>query len=124
VNLLEIHSQEADNGFAGHCSFGCGDYNPGSGWNRCRGLLFYVSIIRDPLTHVNIDFPVGVTYNGGVSKKKLPPEVLEYFVRMGRKGGAIGGHARAAKMTKEELSESARKAVQSRWAKVRETQSK
>ena len=50
-------------------------------------------------------------------KKKLPPEVLEYFVRMGKKGGASGGHTRAANMTAEERSESARKAVQVRWAK-------
>jgi len=52
-----------------------------------------------------------------VAKKKLPPEVQEFFVKMGRKGGKIGGTARAAKMTKEERSASARKAVQARWAK-------
>jgi len=50
-------------------------------------------------------------------KKKLPPEVLAYFIKMGKKGGASGGHARAANMTKEERSESARRAVTSRWAK-------
>ena len=53
-------------------------------------------------------------------KKKLPPEIREYFVRMGKKGGALGGHARAAAMSKEELSESARKAVQARWAKAKD----
>ena len=52
-----------------------------------------------------------------MAKKKLPPEVQEFFVKMGRKGGKIGGTARAAKMTKEERSASARKAVQARWAK-------
>jgi hypothetical protein len=52
-------------------------------------------------------------------KKKLPPEVLEYFVRMGKKGGASGGRTRAANMTAEERSESARKAVQARWAKTK-----
>jgi len=62
-----------------------------------------------------IAFPEGVTYNLGVSKKKLPPDVLEYFVRMGRKGGLKGGHARAAALTVEQRSESARKAVQARW---------
>jgi hypothetical protein len=51
--------------------------------------------------------------------KKLPPAVQEFFVKMGRKGGKIGGKARVAKMTPEQLSESGRKAVQARWAKVK-----
>ena len=50
-------------------------------------------------------------------KKRLPPEIRDYFVRMGKKGGALGGQTRAANMTPEERSESARKAVQARWAK-------
>ncbi len=49
VNLLEIHSQEADNGFAGHCSFGCGDYSPYWCFNTDRGFLLHVYIILDPL---------------------------------------------------------------------------
>jgi hypothetical protein len=53
-------------------------------------------------------------------KKKLPPEVLAYFVRMGKKGGASGGHTRAANMTDEERSESARKAVMARWRRAKE----
>ena len=40
-------------------------------------------------------------------------------VALGRKGGKKGGPARAAKLTPEQRSESARKAVQSRWAKSR-----
>lgn len=62
MNLLEIHSQEADNRFAGHCGFGCGDYNPGRDWRLGRGYLFHELIIRDPLTNVNkksIDFVTG-----------------------------------------------------------------
>jgi hypothetical protein len=50
-------------------------------------------------------------------KKKLPPEIRDYFVRMGKKGGALGGQARAANMTDEQRSESARNAVTARWAK-------
>ena len=50
-------------------------------------------------------------------KTVLPPEVQEFFVKMGRKGGKLGGSARAANMTAKERSESARKAVQARWAK-------
>jgi hypothetical protein len=51
--------------------------------------------------------------------KKLPQELREYFAKLGRKGGLKGGHARAAKMTEEERSASARKAVQARWAKAK-----
>jgi len=50
-------------------------------------------------------------------KKKLPVDVLEYFVRMGRKGGLVGGPIRAEKLTPDERSASARKAVTARWAK-------
>ena len=45
-------------------------------------------------------------------KKKDPAAVA-----LGRKGGKKGGLARAAKLTPAERSESARKAVQARWAK-------
>lgn len=49
------------------------------------------------------------------STKKNPAAVM-----LGRLGGLKGGHARAAKMTPEERSESARKAVQARWEKARQ----
>lgn len=52
-----------------------------------------------------------------VAKKKLPPDVHDFFVKMGRKGGKLGGRVRAANMTAEQRSENARKAVQARWAK-------
>lgn len=39
-------------------------------------------------------------------------------VALGRKGGQKGGPARAAKLTSEQRSESARKAVQARWVKA------
>ncbi len=44
-------------------------------------------------------------------------------VELGRRGGLKGGKARAAKMTKEERSESARKAAKARWAKKRQQDS-
>lgn len=47
-------------------------------------------------------------------KRKNP-----YAVALGRKGGKKGGPARAAAMTPEERSESARKAVTARWEKER-----
>jgi hypothetical protein len=37
-------------------------------------------------------------------------------VELGRRGGLKGGKARAAKMTAEQRSESARKAARARWA--------
>jgi len=41
-------------------------------------------------------------------------------VSLGRLGGAKGGKARAAKLTSEERSESARKAAMARWQRARE----
>jgi hypothetical protein len=38
-------------------------------------------------------------------------------VALGRKGGLVGGKARAEKMTAEQRAESARKAAQARWSK-------
>jgi hypothetical protein len=52
-------------------------------------------------------------------KKILPPEIRDYFVKMGKRGGKIGGKARAEKMSAEERSQSARLAVQARWAKAK-----
>jgi hypothetical protein len=46
------------------------------------------------------------------AKKKNPAAVA-----LGRKGGKKGGPARAAKLTPEQRSESARRAVQVRWGK-------
>ena|ERR1039458_8780479 len=40
-------------------------------------------------------------------------------VKLGRKGGRKGGLTRAANMTPEQRSESARKAVQARWARTK-----
>ena len=63
-----------------------------------------------------IDILERLTYNESMGKK-LPSEFRKYLAKIGKKGGLKGGHARAAKMTAEERSESARKAVQARWAK-------
>jgi hypothetical protein len=53
----------------------------------------------------------------GMSKKRMPKEVREYFARMGKQGGLLGGKIRASKLTAEERTEAARKAVMARWAK-------
>ncbi len=52
---------------------------------------------------------------GVMAKKRKNP----YAVALGRRGGKKGGLARAAAMTPQERSESARKAVLARWAKVK-----
>ncbi len=42
-------------------------------------------------------------------------------IARGHLGGLKGGHARAAKLTAEERSESARKAAQARWERDRQS---
>jgi hypothetical protein len=54
---------------------------------------------------------------------KVPPEFSAYLAKLGRKGGKKGGPARAAAMTAEQRSESARKAVNARWAKKKKAAS-
>lgn len=51
---------------------------------------------------------------------KIASEKDPAAVALGRKGGKKGGPARAAKLTAKQRSESARKAVQARWAKAKE----
>jgi len=48
---------------------------------------------------------------------KVPPELSAYLAKLGKKGVKKGGPARAAAMTPEQRTESARKAVNARWAK-------
>jgi len=52
-----------------------------------------------------------------MAKPKLPEAVLEYFREQGRKGGALGGAARMAKLTPEQRTAIAKKAVAAREAK-------
>lgn len=52
-----------------------------------------------------------------MGKRAFPTELTEYFAKIGRKGGKRGGAVRASRMTAEERSESARRAVEARWAK-------
>jgi hypothetical protein len=64
-------------------------------------------------------------YNPGMAENQDPTdgELRELARILGRRGGLKGGKARAAKMTPEERSESARKAVKARWAKKRREES-
>jgi hypothetical protein len=45
-----------------------------------------------------------------VAKKKLPPEVLDFFRKQGAKGGKIGGKRSLKTMTPEERTARAKKA--------------
>jgi hypothetical protein len=51
VNLLEIHSRERHNRFAGLHGFGCADSSPGRCFSTDRGFFLLVSIILDPLMY-------------------------------------------------------------------------
>jgi len=69
--------------------------------------------------HVPVKGNLGLTFVSGhvylqhmATTRKNP-----YAVALGRKGGKKGGPARAANMTAEERSASARNAVMARWAK-------
>lgn len=54
-----------------------------------------------------------------MAKTSMPPEMREYLAKIGKKGGKVGGAARAANMSPEQRSEASRKAVQARWAKTK-----
>lgn len=52
----------------------------------------------------------------GDATDETPPAQESAEVRAGRRGGLKGGKARAAKLTQEQRSESARKAALARWS--------
>ncbi len=59
-----------------------------------------------------------VDLSTGEAEEENPDEGKDpAAVALGRKGGLKGGKARAAKMTKEERSEAAKKAANARWNK-------
>jgi hypothetical protein len=84
----------------------------------CFMTLVYVPPLRNVKEESACIYELGVRIIKSWPKRSSPPEIREFFVRMGKRGGASGGHARAANMTAEQRSESARKAVQARWRKV------
>jgi hypothetical protein len=55
-------------------------------------------------------------------KKPLPQEkseISKYLSEIGRKGGLIGGKARAAKLTVKQRKEISQKAAKARWSKTK-----
>lgn len=82
---------------------------------------------RDPMQRAKktLDFIIERSESPSVSKTPTKPKPKEKeknpaAVALGRLGGLKGGKVRAQRMTPEQRSEAARKAVQVRWAKKRE----
>jgi len=67
------------------------------------------------LAHVIGDIATGQRKDEPVPEREKDPAA----VALGRKGGLKGGKARAEKMTAEERSAAAKKAVAARWAKAK-----
>ena len=57
----------------------------------------------------------------GDAPAETPDERDPAAVELGRRGGLKGGKARAERMTPEERSEAARRAVRARWDRARRT---
>ena len=72
--------------------------------------------------HLQLAIRDRLRYNRSVAENQDPTdeELRELARILGRRGGKKGGKARAANMTPEERSESARKAAKARWAKKRQ----
>ena len=75
---------------------------------RPRDTNLLAKSIADPAT--------GKTVDPDPDKGKDPAAVA-----LGRKGGLIGGKARAAKLTAKQRSDIAKKAAQARWNKVKKS---
>lgn len=65
-------------------------------------------------------FVMGAGHKAPMAGREKNPHAMA----LGKMGGAKGGKARAAKMTAEERSASAKKAALARWAKVKKAREK
>jgi hypothetical protein len=83
-------------------------------------LLLYVTahVCQEENKTILLTFPERSRIVIFMATKRKDP----YAVALGRRGGLKGGPARAAKLTPEQRSESARKAVKARWEKVKKKQ--
>ena len=82
-----------------------------------RSLLGALSVL---VRHIDLILLGLVVPNRSRSHCYMIEEKDPAAVELGRRGGKKGGPARAAKMTPEERSESARKAAKARWDKKRQ----
>ena len=103
--------------------FGCAFLAPVTALTVIGVLCFMPLLCLTPsrMSMENCLFSVtGLRYYLAMARKKtLPPQALEYFAEMGRQGGLLGGHARAANMTPAQRSASAKKASQARWGRAK-----
>lgn len=91
-----------------------------SDWGRLRYSIPMPKRSRKHPADTNrLAFSVVQESIGEAPEEEIAPEDEKdpAAVALGRKGGLKGGKARAAKMTKEERSEAARKAAKARWEK-------
>jgi hypothetical protein len=54
-----------------------------------------------------------------MARTRIPKEMRDYLAKIGRKGGKIGGKRRLETMTDKQRRDSARNAIQARWARVK-----
>ncbi len=54
-------------------------------------------------------------------KRPMTKALREWYAKIGKKGGAKGGHRAALNMTPEQRQERARKAAEARWKKKPKT---
>lgn len=74
---------------------------------------------RDPnqLAKMIVDLASGAATEDLPPVAPVNPNKDQAAVSLGRRGGLIGGNARAARLTPEQRSEIARKAAEKRWGK-------
>ncbi|MGA8597653.1 MAG: P63C domain-containing protein [Bryobacteraceae bacterium] len=119
MNILEIHSREADNGVAGHCGFGCGDFSPDRCSTTDQGFLLYGYILYLPGKERNlfVDFFLVQVYDIDMADEpfNLTSEAAKELSKL---GASKGGTARAVKLSADRRREIARAAIQARWEKA------
>src|SRR5215471_12385560 len=93
---------------------------------ECAESILYVVFILAPLDIKYLDIKIDGLSRGkdsGIAYRNMGVKVADKkdpaAVALGRKGGKKGGPARAAQLTPQQRSESARNAVQARWAKAK-----
>jgi hypothetical protein len=87
---------------------------------NCWQPIHEVIVIRDRSRIKQVQTVLDLRDRSRIMKAMARKRKNPYAVALGRKGGRKGGPARAANMTPEERSDSARIAVTVRWARAKE----
>lgn len=118
IGVLKCRTTRQD----AHATSVVGISGPAEVASKYSGFSFHASSVRDRSRikqakneTMSLYFPRTVTYHRSVLGKRKNPAA----VALGRKGGKKGGPARAASLSAEQRTESARKAVKARWSKVK-----